>query len=140
MHRFRTLLCGFIAGTPRLPDRLSLACCQVRTSCPHPSGPCVEYLRASARRPPETPSASRVIDKYSQSGRTRKTSLDGGLWGFLLLIKAGNRVSFSGYFSHISPYMGYVLSKKWPDMMQVRVCLAVPQERQSGLGKSHGKP
>jgi hypothetical protein len=34
--RFRPLLCGLILCEPRLTDRPSLACCQLRTSCPQP--------------------------------------------------------------------------------------------------------
>ncbi len=60
--------------------------CQVRTSCPHPFDPCVGPHRASARRPPKTPSASHVIDEYSQSGRTPKIVAHGQTDGIDLLL------------------------------------------------------
>ena len=67
-HRFLMLPFGLVAVPPRLTDRPSMACCQLRTSCPQPFGPDVVPRRACAMHPPAMVFAFSVARKYVSSG------------------------------------------------------------------------
>ena len=67
-HRFRMLPFGLIAFPPRLTDRPSLACRQLRTSCPQPFGPDVVPRRACVRHPPAMVFAFPVAGECAQTG------------------------------------------------------------------------
>ena len=67
-HRFRMLPFGLVAVLPRLIDRPSMACCQLRTSCPHPFGPDVVPPRVCARHPPAMVFAFSITVEYASSG------------------------------------------------------------------------
>ena len=80
-YRFQTLLFGLITAARRLTDRPSMACRQLRTSCPHPSGPDVVPRRASARRLPAMPPASLVTERcglhclHKKNGKGKEKSI-----------------------------------------------------------------